>query len=422
MKAGWRIGTLFGIPLFIDPSWFFILLAVTFAYTSEWETYNITGIPGWILGFCMAMLLFASVLMHELGHSLVALSQGITVNSITLFLFGGIASIERESNTPGQAFQVAIAGPAVSFGLFLGLGLTAWFTAIDGPTHFILRRLATINLILAIFNMMPGLPLDGGQVFKALIWKVTGNRIKGVRWAARTGQALGWTAIAFGIFLYLTTFEPTLIWLALIGWFGIRNARAYGRVADIQDIMLKFKAADVMRRDFRVVDANLSAQTFIEQYLSEAPQDSPYFAASSGRYRGQLVIREIQQIERSQWSTLTLHDIAVPLLSIPHVYESTPLADIIHQLDIEELSHVTVLSPADAVAGVIDRTDITRLVAQQLNLPLSPETVQYIQDTQHYPPGLQLSQIAKTIAYSTAHQRYSNEQEIKELAQESSSQ
>ncbi|MGF1538739.1 MAG: site-2 protease family protein, partial [Elainellaceae cyanobacterium] len=197
MRQGWRIGSMFGIPLFIDPSWFFILVLVTVSYSLNWQDQNWQGLE-WIAGFVMALLLFSSVLLHELGHSLVARSQGIPVNSITLFLFGGVASIAEESKTPGQAFQVAIAGPSVSLGLFVALILAAQVVPIE-PAQIILDRLAKVNLVLALFNLLPGLPLDGGQVLKAAVWKFTGSRIQGVRWAARAGFLLGGTAIALGV-------------------------------------------------------------------------------------------------------------------------------------------------------------------------------------------------------------------------------
>jgi Zn-dependent protease len=206
MQASWRIGSLFGIPLFLDPSWFFILAFVTIINAKNLDpTFGSSW--AWSGGFVMALLLFGSVVLHELGHSLAARSQGIKVNSITLFLFGGVASIDRESKTPGEAFQVAIAGPAVSvtlFGLFYALSQALPPSSLG---ENIVSDLAHINLVLALFNLIPGLPLDGGQVLKAAVWKLTGNRFQGVRWAARTGKAFGGLAIALGLGVALLTGE-----------------------------------------------------------------------------------------------------------------------------------------------------------------------------------------------------------------------
>lgn len=404
MKAGWRIGSVLGIPLFLDPSWFFILVLVTIIYGSEWQSYDVADGMEWVIGFCMALLLFSSVLMHELGHSLVALSQGIRVHSITLFLFGGIAAIEKESKTPGQAFQVAVAGPAVSFGLFVGLTVANVVLDLDNSSSLILSRLASINLILTVFNMMPGLPLDGGQVLKAIIWKTTGDRLQGVRWAARSGQLFGWIAVCSGILLYLNSFEPVLLWLAIIGWFGIRNAKGYGRMADIQAVLLTLTAADVMRREFRVVDASVSIQTFIQEHLLETSSDqsgfktkTPYFAASQGRYRGYVDLKMLNELERNEWETLTLSDVVIPLSQIPSVHEHDSLAQVIQQLDQHECWELTVLSPSDAVSGAIDRQDIVQRILQDLNLELSSEGMDMLLQAQDYPPELPLMQLARTL-------------------------
>lgn len=405
MKSGWRIGSVFGIPLFLDPSWVFILILVTLIYGTEWQAYDVADGLEWLIGFCMALLLFSSVLLHELGHSLVAIAQGIRVHSITLFLFGGIASIEKESKTPGQAFQVAIAGPAVSFGLFLGLKFAHLVLNLDPGSAQILNRLASINLILTLFNMMPGLPLDGGQVLKAIIWNVTGNRLKGVRWAARSGQIFGWIAICMGILLYFNSFEPVFLWLAIVGWFGLRNAKGYGRMADIQFVMMTATAADVMRRDFRVVDATLSIQMFIQTYLLDSESDndslpkqhSCYFAASQGRYRGYIDINQLTEIDRNQWGKVILADIAVPLDAIPSIQDSASLVDVIYQLDQQQHLDLTVLSPTHAVAGVIDRGDIVERILKDLNLVLPTKNWETIAQSQAYPPELPLMQLARTL-------------------------
>ncbi|MEB3355355.1 MAG: site-2 protease family protein [Synechococcales bacterium] len=395
MKSGWRVGSLFGIPLFLDPSWFFILLFVTASYGLSWQREHWGDGIEWLAGLVMALLLFGSVLLHELGHSLIALSQGISVNSITLFLFGGIASIDQESKTPEQAFQVAIAGPAVSFGLFLVFTLVYQLLPLSDPIVAVAERLAWVNLVLAVFNMIPGLPLDGGQVLKAVIWKATGNRIKGVRWASRAGITLGWLAIALGLFYFTRYQQFIFLWIALLGWFGLRNATAYNRVTDLQEALLSLTAADVMTRNFRVVDADASLRQFADQYILEDTHVPFYFAASDGRYRGLVSMDDLRQTERSQWDTVTLQAIARPLAEIPSVQESTPLPQVVTALESQELRHITVLSPAGTVAGVLDRGDIVRSVGQRLKLPISDAMIRRIKDEGVYPPGLELPAIAK---------------------------
>ena len=396
MQSGWRVGTLFGIPLFIDTSWFFILLLMTFFYSTDLARYGLTGVAGWGIGLAMALLLFSSVLLHELGHSLVARQQGIDVRSITLFLFGGMASIDKESKTPGQAFQVAIAGPLVSFTLFVVLTLAAQLLALPPLAAFMLGSIAQLNLVLTLFNLIPGLPLDGGQILKSAVWKFTGSRVQGVRWAANTGQVMGWVAITLGVLAYLFAQRLDLLWIALIGWFAVRNAGSYRRVTDLQEGLGQLKASDAMTRDFKVIAADMTLREFADTQLLQKGQPPVYFAASDGRYRGTVSIDDLRNVERSQWETLSLQAVAHPLLDIPHVKEDTPLTTVITQLEEDEQRRIVVLTPADAVAGVIDRGDIVRSLVKQVNLPVSEALIQRIKEDGAYPPGLQLAALAKS--------------------------
>ncbi|HIK45912.1 MAG TPA: site-2 protease family protein, partial [Leptolyngbyaceae cyanobacterium M65_K2018_010] len=238
MQSGWRVGSILGIPLFVDSSWFIILLLVTISYGLEPGWHNAWGNLAWVMGFALALLLFGSVLLHELGHSIAAKVQGIGVNSITLFLFGGIASIDKESKTPEGALKVAIAGPLVSFGLFILLMGFSQIPGLPTPVSLIVGSVAQINLVLTLFNLIPGLPLDGGQVLKALVWKLTNSRLKGIRWAARSGQFLGWLAVTFGLTIALFYQVFSGFWIAAIGWFALRNASAYNQVTNLQEAML----------------------------------------------------------------------------------------------------------------------------------------------------------------------------------------
>ncbi|MBD1842029.1 site-2 protease family protein [Cyanobacteria bacterium FACHB-63] len=407
MQSGWRVGSLFGIPLLIDPSWFVILVFVTLSNALRWQyRYPDWGSPiAWGTGFAMALLLFASVLLHELGHSLVAKLQGIRVQSITLFFFGGIAAIAQEPKTPGKAFQVAIAGPAVSFSLFLLLTLVALLIPnAEMPLGVLFRDLAAINLVLTLFNMIPGLPLDGGQVLKAIVWKLTGSQIKGIRTAAKVGRFLGTVAIvwgladAFGVTRNLGLPYGGGLWGALIGWFVVQNAGAYDRITELQEAMLKVKAEDAMTRDFRVIDAGMTLRKFADDYLISETRAPIYYAASNGRYRGVVNTEDLQRIERSEWETRTLLDIVHPLTEVPTVQESTSIVEVIQLLENQSLPRVTVLSPAEAVSGVIDRGDIVKAIASKMNLRISDAAIKQIKEEGAYPAGLQLGAIAQAAA------------------------
>jgi Zn-dependent protease len=396
MQSAWRVGSLFGIPFFIDSSWLVILLLVTYSYGVDPAWQSAWGTLAWGMGLVLALLLFSSVLLHELGHSLAAKMQGIRVNSITLFLFGGLAAIEQESKTPGEAFQVAIAGPLVSFGLYLLLSGLGTLAPLPPPAQVVALNVAQINLVLTLFNLIPGLPLDGGQVLKAAVWKLTNSRTKGIRWAASSGQILGWLAISLGLFAVLVYQLWLGLWIAAIGWFAIRNAAAYSRVTDLQEAIASLTAADAMAREFRVVDANMTLRQFADEYVLQEKQVPMYFAASEGRYRGLVSVDDLRQIERSEWETRTLQSIARPLLEIPSVREQTPLADVITTLESTLLPRITVLSPADAVAGIVDRGDVVRALAGRLGFNISENVIQRIKEEGKYPPGLQIAAIAKT--------------------------
>jgi Zn-dependent protease/CBS domain-containing protein len=407
MQSGWRVGSLFGIPFFIDPSWIGVLLLVALPTGLRWQA----DFPQWGMalaygmGVVMALLLFSSVVLHELGHSLVAKAQGIKVNSITLFLFGGIASIEQESKTPGKAFQVAIAGPAVSFSLAALLGTIALL--IPSPTNVVnvlATDLAWTNLILALFNLIPGLPLDGGQVLKAAVWKATGSRFKGIHWAARTGKILGWLAILWGTFR-LVLGDYSGLWIAFLGWFGVRNATSYDRMTDLQETLLQIKAVDAMTHDFRVVEAEMTLRQFADTYLLDTARPTGYFAASNGRYRGMVSVAALHTIERSEWETQPLSRIIQPLTDIPTVEEDAPLVNVIQIMESQQLKRLTVLSPAGAVAGVIDRGDVVRALTQKMKIPVSDALIKQIKEEGIYPPGFQLGAIAQAAVEATPVQK-----------------
>ncbi|HLP89737.1 MAG TPA: site-2 protease family protein [Nostocaceae cyanobacterium] len=395
MQTNWKIGSLFGIPLFLDPLWFVILGLVTVNFGLAYQQWG--SITAWSTGLVMALLLFASVLLHELGHSLVAQSQGIRVNSITLFLFGGIAAIEEESKTPGKAFQVAIAGPLVSIVLFCLLRFSSFAIPNTSLLWVMVGDLARINLVVALFNLIPGLPLDGGQVLKAALWKITGDRFQAVHLAAGAGKILGYSAIALGFIIDLVTQELVLgLWIVLLGWFGVRNANSYDKVTTLQQSLLQLTAADTMTRDFRVVEADQTLRNFADIYLLDQNHPQIYFAVADGRYKGLVSIDDLRTIERSLWDSYTLYTIIKPLDTIPTVSESTTLAEVINQLENDQLARITVLSPAGAVAGVIDRGDIVHTVVQKLNLRISEAEIKQIKEEGNFPPNLQLGIIAKS--------------------------
>jgi Zn-dependent protease len=401
-QNAWRVGSLFGIPLFLDPSWFLIVAFLTFGDGQQLQP--LLGVPlAYGTALAMALLLFTSVLLHELGHSLVAKRQGITVNSITLFLFGGVAAIDEEPKAPGQMFQVAIAGPLVSVSLFLLCSGLLRFLPMPHPVLLLLlSRVASLNLTLTLFNLIPGLPLDGGQMLKALVWKQSSSYIKGSQVASKAGKWFGWGIVAIGVIMLAVNLnfnapDFTGIWAILIGSFMLRNAERYGQLTDVQEVLVNLKASDAMTRDFRVLDANQTLRQFADDYVVAIQRPSVYFAASDGRYRGLVEMESLQTVERSLWETQTLHSIAKPLTEIASVQENTTMVELIQKLETEEISKITVLSPAGAVAGVLDRGDIVRTVAAKMGFTLSEDAIRQVKEAGAFPIGLQLGSIAQSL-------------------------
>jgi Zn-dependent protease len=392
MQGGIRVGSLFGIPLYLDPSWFVIFLLVTWANYGRWQQ-SYPDWPaswGWGVGFLLALGLFGSVLLHELGHSLVAKAQGVQVRSITLFLFGGVATLERESRTPMQALWVAVAGPVVSLGLAVALmGLTRQLGS--SPWGRISQELMMINWVLGIFNLIPGLPLDGGQVLKACIWQVTGNPFRGVQWAAAFGWVLGILGMVWGTLAFLSGAAGGL-WLALIGWFMAGNAQTYRQYSLLQEILLKTRVRDVMSRDFRVLRAELSLRDFVDLYCLPAREPEIYFAEADGRYLGLVDSGRLTQIERSQWPHLSLAAIVTPLDALPSIREHESLAQAIVHLG-NDHSWLLVRSPAGGVQGLVLRGNVLKPLAPFLGL--TGVDLDRANREGRYPQGLHLVPLAQ---------------------------
>jgi Zn-dependent protease len=414
MNSGWRIGTIFGIPLQIHPSWLGIVALVTVANAIDWGVAypNWTGALPWVTGLASALLLFASVLLHELGHSLTAQSQGIPVQSITLFLFGGVAAIGRESKTPGQAFQVAIAGPAVSLALAgllgaLTIGLGSLGQPSLEPIQVIAADLSRINLIMALFNLIPGLPLDGGQVFKAAVWKATGDRFKAVHWAARGGMVLGWMAMVGGLVASYFNEVGTGIWITLLGWFVVQNAQRYDQMTILQEGLSKITVAEAMGREFRILDGAMTLGQFADKSLGNGEWGvgsgattsgtAIYIACRNGRDKGQVRLDDLQAIERSRWDLEALDSIAKPIEAKRTVVEATPIAVAIRRLDSENLERLVVVGPTGSIIGTLDRGDIVAALAKKLNLKLGDETIAQAKRDHRYPNGLQLGGLAESL-------------------------
>lgn len=368
MNGSIRVGNLFGIPFYINPSWFLVLGLVTLTYGGELAAGfpNLIGITPWLLGLVTALLLFASVLAHELGHSFVAIAQGIKVNSITLFIFGGLASLEKDSDSPLKSLAIAVAGPAVSlvlFGLFTAINA---FTTLPVAFATIISLLAYINLILALFNLIPGLPLDGGNILKAIVWKVTNNPHKGIIVASRVGQLFGWLAIIIGALSIFGVTQFGSFWTLLIGFFLLQNAGRTAQYGTLQEKLSHFTAEDAVNPDSPIVSANLSLREFVNEYVIGKEVWQKFLVVNEeGQLIGAIAVNDLKTIPTSNWVTTSVQELAQPVNYSNTIPSNKPLLDVVTMFEKQDIQQVPVVRENGVLVGLLEKGSIVQLLQKQ---------------------------------------------------------
>ena len=290
MGSAFNLGRVFGIRFRLHYTWFIIFILITVSLS--WQLFP-SLYPGWspllhwVVGVVTSLLFFASVLAHELAHSLVGRANGIPIKSITLFIFGGVAQMTREATRAGAEFKMAVAGPACSLiigGLF---ALLWWFTeSVIEPVAAMAYWLAYINIALAIFNLIPGFPLDGGRVFRSLLWRVTGSYSRSSRIAIRVGQGVGYLFILGGILVaFLRPFGLDWfsgLWLAFIGWFLENAASASYRQFRWREGLQRFTVSQAMIADCPVISANTTVNQLVQDYAFAGSAASAFLGVFPG--------------------------------------------------------------------------------------------------------------------------------------------
>ncbi len=368
MNGNIRVGSLFGIPFYVNPSWFLILGLVTWSYgeglAAQFPT--LAGGSPWLLGLVTALLLFGSVLAHELGHSFVAIRQGIKVDSITLFLFGGLASLEKESDSPAAAFWVAIAGPIVSLLLFGILTTIGFTTQITGPLAAIIAVLAAINLSLGLFNLIPGLPLDGGNILKAIVWKVTGNPYKGVKFASVVGQIFGWVAIASGLLPLVLFGSFDNFWNLLIGSFLLQNAGKSAQYARVQERLTGLTVADAVTPDSPIIRADITLREFVDQRTLNASNWKKFLVTDEAGYLvGELSLDALKTIPSEQWSDTLVSSLMQAIEPTTIIIADRPLLQAIEQLESKKVTSLSVTNNDGILVGLLEKAAVIDLIHRQ---------------------------------------------------------
>jgi Zn-dependent protease len=411
---GWQLLRIRGIPLRIHPSWFVILVVATLVFQQEYRITlgaQVPAVPLWGVAFGTALLLFVSVLLHELGHSVVAIAHGVRVRSITLFLLGGVATVEKECPTPMGALLVAAAGPAVSlalgFGLLAGMHAASHLSPLFGA---MVAELARLNLVLAFFNLLPGLPLDGGQILKALVWQLSGSRRRGVEVANTTGRFLSFLAVGLGTVLLLRG-AAGAVWLILLGWFGLGAARSQSQMLLVQRALNDLQVKDVAQRRFRVLEADTSLRRLSELRLGrQPPAEAEKADAESGaglpdwvlvcdrgRWKGVIDDEPLRELPVQNWDRERVGDHLQPLESLPAIAADAPLWQAVIQFEETAAPRLLVLSPAGLPAGTLERPEVGEAVLGRLGLKLPPRVMSNARRLNTYPLGLALSQVARSM-------------------------
>ena len=374
MGGSIRLGSLFGFEIRLDLSWFLVLCLTTWSLASGVfpTVYHFGPSMSWSLGFIAALLLFASVLIHELSHALVARQHGIEVTRITLFLFGGVAQLKDEPNSPRAEFFIAGVGPLTSLALgaaCLGLSLSFPVHGVLRPSAAVLNYLGIVNIALALFNLVPGFPLDGGRLLRSAIWHFTGSLREATRWASLFGQGFGYLMVGYGVFRVALAHDFSGLWMVFVGWFLSSAAQTAYQQLLLRRALSGVPVSDVMTNEVPQVDGDMRIPEFVTDYVLQHDY-SAYPVVRRGEFMGIVSINDVRHLDRELWGV-------------------TCVGAITHQPDEERVVHhnqdawhaLTQMVENDAprllvvdngrLRGIVSREAIMRLVQMKASLGLA---------------------------------------------------
>lgn len=387
---GIRLGKLFGVDIHIDWSWFLIFMLVTWSLAAtfgmlhrEW-TFEMR----WGLSFLASFLFFVSVLAHELAHAMAALARGVPVKSITLFMFGGVANIQREPSSPAEELFITIVGPLTSLFLgavFLVLGTGA---AVDGrtldtsailsdlqPMQTIMAWLGSVNIMVALFNMIPAFPLDGGRVVRSFFWALLNDLRRATRWASLLGQGIAWLMILGGSLMLFGWSIPVFgsgffngLWLIFIGWF-LNNAAVSGyRQVMIQDILEDVPVRRVMQTQVPMVPSETSVDELVNTRFAQLDGQAVLVTAGE-EVVGMVAMKNIEKSEKRKWESTSVGEIMTPVSQLDYVTPDQDAADAFDRLQRMDLRQIPV-KLNNQIVGLLRQKDILRWLKFQSDLKL----------------------------------------------------
>jgi Zn-dependent protease/CBS domain-containing protein len=374
MKAQIKLGTVFGVELGLHYSWFVIALLIMFSLVSQFHGVNRGWSEAvvWSAAILTSILFFAGLFAHELSHALVARARGLPIHKITLFLLGGMAQMEEEPSDATTEFWMAIAGPiasgAIGFILLALARASGWipWRPAQTPGVAILVWLGYINLILGAFNMIPGFPLDGGRVLRAIIWWFTGNADRSTKIAAQIGQFIGTGFIAYGIVSFLGHSGVGGLWFAFIGYFVIQAAGASLNQLQVGSVLRGLRVRDVMSLDCPSVDGSMGLQEFVDEQLLKSGRRC-FLVTDNHRVAGLITQHEVRDIERSRWPLVTVREAMRPVAAIHSLSPDVPAMQALEIMGREDVNQLPIVVDGRLV-GIVSRGHLLRVIHTRAEL------------------------------------------------------
>jgi len=374
MSNSWRLGKIFGIEIHIDASWFIIFILVTWTLAGQYfPSQNPTWSPplNWSLGIIASILFFASVLAHELSHSLVAIQQGEKVRNITLFIFGGVAQIGAEPDTPRKEFLIALVGPLTSIAISIVSGMVWWLSReISTPVASIARYLSIINGMLAFFNLIPGFPLDGGRMVRSLIWGVSKNLKLATQVASFSGKVVAFLLILWGVKQIFSGLTLNGIWMIFIGWFLYTAAVSSYRHLLFKDALREVKVEDLMITNFETVPPHITIQQLVDDYLLRH-RDRGFLVVENGLVQGIICLHDVKNTPRERWSTTTIKEIMIPKDQLEKVSPGDDASMALEKLSAKNIHQIPVVQE-NRVKGLLRRNDIINYLQFHTEVGVKP--------------------------------------------------
>lgn len=353
------LGRILGIPIGLDFSWFLVFGLMTWTLATSYFPNEFPGWPVvqyWGVGAVTAVLLFVSVLLHELGHSVVALRYRIPVRRITLFIFGGVAEIGGQPPKASAELLIAVAGPAVSLTLALLFGAVQLGLGGAGALFATAKYLAYINGSLVLFNLIPGFPLDGGRVFRAIVWGITGNYARATRIAGSVGQAFAYLFIFLGVWQALNGDLVNGLWIAFIGWFLENAAVSEMRQQQLHEMLSGYRVAQAMGRHYDTVSADMPIQELIDRHILGNGRRS-FVVTRNNEAVGLLTLHQLQTADKETWPVTAIANVMLPLARIKAIAPETNLWSALEEMDRDGVNQLPVMSNG-RLLGVLNREDV----------------------------------------------------------------